>query len=160
MYTKYEDAKFSLTFLLWRGFVPFFPFRLSKLITTLTYALIDNFCFCFWFLQISQTQPCLIFIQIAIYIFIYLDSIYPTFLLFTYQSIHPSLYLSIHPYLHLSIYLSIHISIFLFIYPFISPSPIYLSIHISISLYINSFISPSLSIKIFFNSFIHFAIVR
>ena len=139
MYTKYEDTKFSLTFLLWRGFVPFFPFRLSKLITTLTYALIDNFCFCLWFLQISQTQPCLIFIQITIYIFIYLDSIYPTFLLYTYQSIHPSLYLSIHPYLHLSIYLSIHISIFLYIY---------------------SFISPSLSIKIFFNSFIHFAIVR
>ena len=59
--------------------------------------------------------------------------------LFIYPSISPSLYLFIHPYLHLSIYLSIHISIFLYIY---------------------SFISPSLSIKIFFNSFIHFAIVR
>ena len=137
MYTKYEDTKFSLTFLLWRGFVPFFPFRLSNLITTLTYALIDNFCFCLWFLQISQTQPCLIFIQITIYIFIYLDSIYPTFLLYECTSINQ--------FIHLSIYLSIHISISLFIYPSISPSfylsihtylhlSIYLSIHISISL--------------------------
>ena len=133
MYTKYEDAKFALTFLLWRGFVPFFPFRLSKLITTLTYALIDNFCFCLWFLQISQTQPCLIFIQITIYIFIYLDSIYPTFLLYTYQSIHPSLYLSIHSYLHPSIYLSIH---FYSIYPtFLLYT--YQSIHQSLYLFIH-----------------------